>query len=105
MRKKHKDAELTEEAYIVVCGCLKSPQCCHVILDNETSNVTYNLTNVIESVDFLFKLFFVLKLRYPHACSHIWGFLQKYIYKMETARRHVGTRPINEFITNIEKIR
>lgn len=78
MKSKYEKLKLTTQAYIVHCGLLNDTKCCHVIIDN----LIYDFESIVAAVDYLYKLFFVLKLEYPDLSSHIWAFIQKYLYDM-----------------------
>ena len=64
------------QAYIVACGDLRSPSCCHIVLED----FHYNFVSLIEATDCLFKMFHVLKLDYPYACSYVWSYIHKNMY-------------------------
>lgn len=65
-----------EQPFMVYCGSLANLTCCHVVY----GSVVYKFDTPLDATDFLYKSFFVLRIDYPLACQHIWGFLQKYAF-------------------------
>ncbi|KAJ8672423.1 hypothetical protein QAD02_003682 [Eretmocerus hayati] len=83
-----------QHPYIVYCGEFHNLKCCHVIV----SDTVYDSVFAVEAVDFLFKLFFVIKLAWPPACKQIWSFLMKWSYKIEKNKRKIVSGP---FVKNL----
>ena len=78
-----------------------SLQCCHVIIGENC----YHFTRFIDAIDVLFRLFISLKVEYSIIISaHLWAFFQRHVYKLDTERRTVARRVINEFICELENI-
>ena len=93
------DPYLQSTPYVVFCGNLDDLTCCHVLYEKEC----YNFTDCIEAIDFLFKLFLVLKVSYPHMTAHLWAYFQHDVFGMGKVRRTVGSTPIEEFLTELRR--
>lgn len=86
---------------MVFCGSLKSLGCSHVVV----KNYVYDFSDPIDSVNFLYQLFFVLNIEYPFASTHIWSFLQKNIFRMEKNERKIyGNTQIKDLMAKLENV-
>lgn len=71
----------TVQPYIIAVGPqLTAIETFHIIIDD----IMYKMENVLKAVDFLYKIFQVLNIKYPPACKQVWLFIQKYIYGRTT---------------------
>lgn len=67
------------------------------------NNVLYNIDNPLKAVDICFKIYHVLNASYPVECEHVWLFLQKLVYAINTPydKNFVS---VNSFISDITNI-
>lgn len=71
----------TVQPYIIAVGPqLTAIETFYIIIDD----IMYKMENVLKAVDFLYKIFQVLNIKYPPACEQVWLFIQKYIYGRTT---------------------
>lgn len=63
-------------------------------------DVLYKFKTIFEAVDMCFKIIHGLKLRYPDQSKHIWIFLQKVIFNIETSEQEYIS--INAFISELQ---
>lgn len=71
----------TVQPYIIAVGPqLTGIETFYIIIDD----IMYKMENVLKAVDFLYKIFQVLNIKYPPACEQVWLFIQKYIYGQTT---------------------
>lgn len=45
-------------------------------------SIFYKFTTLLDSVDILFKLFFIFDFSYPDLCKKLWIFIQRHFYKI-----------------------
>ncbi|KAJ8665950.1 hypothetical protein QAD02_007612 [Eretmocerus hayati] len=87
-----------EHPYFVYCGELHNLECCHVIV----SGRTYDSKFAVEAVDFLFKLFLVIKLPWPLACPQVWSSLMKWKYEIVKTRKIASGASVNDLINDLK---
>jgi hypothetical protein len=68
--------DLPVQPQIVVIGNVRNISQIFV----RVANHNYKVSSIVEGIDALFKLFFVLNVKYPFEGSAIWLFIQQYFY-------------------------
>lgn len=46
----------------------------------------YRFADLMDAVDCCFKSFFSLNAFYPVECDHVWGFMERFIYKIKVPK-------------------
>ena len=73
--------------------------CTHVAIDK----ILYNCKTTTEAVDLCFKVFHTLCFEYSEGCSHIWSYLQLYLYDIQKEERPlVAASKISSFNTSLK---
>lgn len=75
-----KKNKLTLQPYVIAVGSLEEVTHFFVVLND----IKYKFQSIVMAIDFCFKLFFVLNLKYSVFCDQIWTFIQKYFYQIST---------------------
>lgn len=100
LKKKYTDRKLTDQPLVVICGPVHLVTCCHLIYDD----ITFDFTKATEAVSFLSKMLSVLKVKFPLACPHIWGFFEKHVFAVSKEKKKViASYQINAFINKLNK--
>lgn len=71
-KDEYTKANLTVQPYLVFIRAGNQFEAYYGIIDNNK----YKLKTAVEAVDFLFKLFFAIDIKYPPFCEQIWRFIQ-----------------------------
>lgn len=64
-------------------GAKYNVQNVYVIMDK----IQYKCESVLKSIDLLFKLFFVLNIKYPVQSEHIWQLIENGIFLIEVTKK------------------
>lgn len=67
------------QPYIIVQGDKRNVENVYVIMDK----IQYKCESVLKSIDLLFKLFFVLNIKYPFQSKHIWQLIENGIFLIQ----------------------
>ncbi|XP_053607240.1 uncharacterized protein LOC128673433 isoform X3 [Plodia interpunctella] len=96
-REKLQKIGINLQPFIIVVG--PSPK---EIFDRYVilNNVRYEVTTVLDAVDACFKIIFVLNAKYPSESKHVWQFIQKAMFKLDTKYDKVFTT-VNTLITDL----
>lgn len=70
----------TVQPYILLIGSLTNVTAAYVIVNN----YTYKTLSVLDAIEFCFKIFHVLDLKYPFQSEHIWLLLQRLLFGIQT---------------------
>lgn len=62
--------------------------------------ILYKFKTIFEAVDNCFKIIHGLKMRYPDQSKHVWIFLQKVVFKIETSEQEYIS--INALISELQ---
>lgn len=81
----------------VIVGPLETISFALVIINN----TRYSLPSALKAVDFCFKCYHALNALYPVESEHVWLFLQKYLYNIETPLDK-DFITVNKLISDIE---
>lgn len=99
-RRKNKYAYLkeTSQPLVIIVGSDFKRYECLISLND----LLYSVDNLYKAIDVTYKIFHVLHLKYPAECEHLWMFIQKFIYEMNTPwdTQHVG---VEEMISNLQQ--
>lgn len=101
-RRQEKATKLKEtvQPYIIAVGPqLTAIEAFYIIIDD----IMYKMENVLKAVDTLYKIFQVLKVKYPPACEQVWLFVQKYIYG-RTTKWDKCDKSVMNLIDNLKRI-
>lgn len=60
----------------------------------------YTCENPIKAIESCFKCLMALNC-FPYSCEHVWGFLQKLIYKIKPIKNY---KKVNSFVKEINQI-
>lgn len=77
----------------------ESPQPIVIIIGETLDEITvliedilYKFKTIFKAVDICFKIIHGLKMRYPDQSKHVWIFLQKVIFNIETSEQEYITK-------------
>lgn len=90
--------KLSNQPFIVVVGTLHNIKEIMIRIDDNT----YKVKSIIEAIDLLFKIFYVMNVEYPFACRSTWTFIQEFFYKIPTASS--GKKKAKKFVTVVNLI-
>lgn len=65
---------------IVIVGQLLNPIEVYVYF----MGIKYNVKRVVHALDVSLKIYKLFRIEYPVACTLVWTFIQKYLYKLIT---------------------
>lgn len=87
-KAKFQELGLTLQPFIIVVGpSLIQISARYVILNN----LRYEMPSIVKSVDACFKIIFILNAEYSAESTHIWQFIQKYIFTLSTKHDKIFT--------------
>ena len=73
------------QPFIIVQGDKYNVENIYVIIDK----IQYKCESVLKSIDLLFKLFFVLNIKYPVQSEHIWQLIEHGIFLINDTKKCV----------------
>lgn len=82
------------QPFVVVVGQSNNIEQCFVIVDD----VQWLATSPFHALDICFKVFFALDGKYPAEARHIWLFIQRCLYKLETPQDYINDKPLRTFL-------
>jgi len=86
-RLKPKRYGLTLQPQAVVVGPVENPSQFLLVLDN----YHWELNSPLQAVDSAFKVYMALNAHYPAEARHLWTFVQKAVYGINTRADHKYT--------------
>jgi len=95
-RERLRRLQKSDQPYMVVIGTLSSIQNAYVCYDGEKIPVE----SLKHAVDICFKLFFVFDVQYPDESNHIWSFIQKRVYGINT-KSDVYNRSVSSLLKRL----
>lgn len=94
--EERKNSEKSPQPIVIVIGeTLDKITESYVLIED----ILYKFKTIFEAVDMCFKIIHGLKLRYPDQSKHVWIFLQKVIFNIETSEQEYIS--INAFISEL----
>lgn len=78
--KKYTDLDLKYQPVIAVIEKNDGIDA-YVIFDN----IFYKSSTFIHAIDTIFKLYFVLNIKYPFESIHVWHFIESFFYELESS--------------------
>jgi hypothetical protein len=71
----------------------------------EIAETTFQIENFVSGFQVLFKLIHALLIQYPAECVHIWKFIEKLLYNIDTTsvNNNQVTTLLNEFKLALSK--
>jgi hypothetical protein len=71
--------ELPMQPFLLVIGTVREIKEVYV----RVASYNYKVAGVIEGIDALFKLFFILNVKYPFESSPVWLLFQQYFFNIQ----------------------
>lgn len=94
--RKQSDESRPQPIVITIGETLDEITVSYVLIED----ILYKFKTIFEAVDICFKIIHGLKMRYPDQSKHVWIFLQKVIFNIETKEQEYIS--INALISDLK---